>query len=231
MAARKTAVEAPAPNHTQTDSGLGVADMGIPVMSIVSKTSKTFELGLAKFGDICIGLNSEDPDTEVVYTKGSEPVEFYVAAPVESWYAMKFGKGDGRWDIDGTPRELYNGEMSVSPMPPEAEKNYRYTLLVPAYSTMFPVHFYVRGTAARAMTGLVNKLRLHEAQGGAAHALAFTMGTTLKTGDTNSWYVPAVSLAEPKPESAQIAAELWSELAPVTQPQITAGESTDAPTF
>lgn len=230
MAARK---EAPEAAVTPLDMGLSGSDMGPPIMSIVHTSSKQFAAGLAKFGDVVIGLNADDPDTEVIYSNqgGDAAFPFYVVGRVEKWYAMKFGQGDGRWDIDGTPRMLGDGSMS-KPMPPNAELNYRYTLLVPSYSTAMPVHFYVKGTAERAMKGMVNKLVMAASKGIGPFSMAFTMATVKKQAGTNSWFVPDVALAEPDEKLVAIGSQLFAELAPVRQPQLAAGDdATDAPTF
>lgn len=226
MATKKEApVEA-----TQYNTGLSGTDMGIPVMSIVHNQSDIFAAGLAKFGDIVIGANSKDPETQVVYSPhiaGADPLELYIVAPVEKWYAMPYGKGDDTYDVDGTPRMMWTGEMSRSPMPREAQINYRYTVLVPSYSMEMPVYWYIKGAAVRALTTLVNRIVTNAKTGAGPFSLAFSVTTKKIEGQKGAFYLPVVTASEPDPTAVEAGEEFYAQLWAPSQPAITAGAAAD----
>ncbi len=220
---------------TQYDTGLAGTDMGIPVLSIVHNQSDIFAAGLAKFGDIVVGANSKDPETQVVYSPHggddaylNNPLAVYIVAPVEKWYAMPYGKGDDTYDFDGTPRVMWTGETSRSPMPREAQINYRYTLLVPSYSSEMPVHWYVKGSAVRALVPLVNRVVSSAKKGIGPFALAFTITTKKVEGQKGAFYVPVIAAAEPDSAAVETGATFYAQLSAPKQAALPAPVDSDA---
>lgn len=208
MADRKTAVAEP------IDLGLSANDMGVPVLSIVHTSSAAFKNGVAKFGDIIISEGDDESDIHVAYAQGSDPLRCYVVGPVSKWLAPKFGQGEpgDRWDVDDTTA------------PPTAQLVMRYTLLVPSYSTIMPVHYYARSSAIGSFKPLVNKIALSALDGIAPYNLAFDLTTSKRSGSLGDWYVPVPRLAEAKPEEIEVGKGLFEQIAAPRQSQIEAGD-------
>lgn len=221
--AKKTAADVAAPAGPPIDIGLGAGDMGILVMSVAhsSRAQVIDEDSPVKFGDIVLGSSADDSDAEILFSKYGEPLRFYVVAPVEKWYAPAF-KDKDKYQGEGVKNRWDIGDPGT---PPGAETNYRYTLLVPSHSVTVPVHFYVRGTAERAMKLLVNKHIAAAAAGVYPYTFCWGMTTVRNTGKGNTWFTPSLQLVEPDEGEVACAKALWEALTVPAAKQLASGSS------
>lgn len=223
MAARKTAApEAPEP--TPIDIGVDASDLGIPVLAVVHTQSNAFTAEKAKFGDLIISEGGEDGEVTVMYSNadGDEPLRCYMVGRLEKWLMPKFGEGD-----QGERYEL--GDPSA---PAYCQEVHRYTLLVPSYSTIMPVHFYTRSSSLGTMRPLLNQLKLAATEGIPPYRLAFSMKTTRRPGGPGKgpYFVPIPQLVEGDPIEIEAGGSLYEQFKRPTQPQL-AATATAAPKF
>lgn len=227
--AKKTSADVAAPAGPPIDMGLDASDMGILVMSFAhsSRACVTDDDNQIKFGDVVIGASADDPDTEILLSKkATTPLRFYVAAPVRKWYAPAF-KDKDKYNGEGVKNRWDIGDEDV---PPGAELNYCYTLLVPEHSLIMPVHYYVRGTAERAMKPLVNKIRAAALGGVFPYTFCWGLLPHYNTGKGNSWYTPMISLEEPDEAEVAAAKAVWDSITAPARKALEAGDGGE-PTF
>lgn len=211
MAARKAAVAEP--EAAPYDMGLTSEDVTLPRMRVVGKLAKLVEADIAKAGDIAIGQNAEDEDSIIVPKPGG--VRFYVLK-MHANYACKFGGPQGQWE-EGDPE-----------MPPEAKRQYNYTLYVPDHDTLLPVLYTTSGTAAREGRK-INGVLLKHIVSGAPYELCFEITTKTNTAGTNSWPGPVFNLAKPDPAEVEAAKAMHDSIVGSGRAQLEAGA--DAPGF
>ncbi len=219
MAARKTAVPEPeAPVAAQPyDMGFDAQDVTLPRMRVVGKQAKLVDLDIARPGAIAIGNGADDEDSLLFADalKG-EGVRFYVLA-IRVNYACGFDGPKGTWN-EGDPE-----------MPPDAKRQYNYTLYVPAFDNILPVLYTAGGTAAREARGINTKLAKH-VMAGAPYELCFEMTTRINTSGTNSWPGPVFKLV--KPDEAEIAlAKSMHDAVVGSRRQLAASSADSGPSF
>lgn len=219
MAARKTPVEAP--DVTPYDLGLGGEDVQLPRLRVVGKLSKLVELEVAKSGDIAIGADAEDTESEIIQTlNGKESIRLYVLN-IHTNYACGYAASQSNPALAGTWEE---GDPS---MPPEARRQYNYTMCIPAHSTILPVVYTASSTAAREGRKINTKLTTEAMAGKAPYETAFTMTTKINTGGNHSWPGPVFALAEPVADEVKVAARMHDDMGfGVSRTQL--AETTDA---
>lgn len=201
MASRKEAVE-----PTPYDMGFGSEDVQLPRLRVVGKLSKLVELDVAKSGNIAIGADAEDTESDIIDAlNGKQPLRIYVLA-MRANYACGFGAVQQNPQLAGTWDE---GDPS---MPPEAKRQYNYTLFVPEHSTILPVVYTASSTAAREGRKVNSKLQVEALAGRAPYETCFEMSTKVNTAGNNSWPGPDFKLAEAKPEEVATAKRMHDEM-------------------
>lgn len=219
MAERRTkpetdeATEAPA----SYDMGFSADDLTLPRMRVVGKDARLVELNVAKGGDIAIGNDAEDEDSTVYEAPGG--VKFYVIT-WRSNFACGFNGPKGSWE-EGDPE-----------MPPDAKKQYHYTLFVPGFDTILPVLHTANGSAAKVWRSVNTALAKYSMQG-APYEVAFELRTKTNTANINgqqkSWPGPVVVRAEADESEVAIAKGMHDSIVGPGRRQIESGG--DAPTF
>lgn len=207
MSSRKEPVAAP-----QYDTGLTAEDVTLDRLRVVGKLAKLVELDIAKAGDIAIGAGAEDEESNIVYRKGdAKGVRFYVLK-IHPNYACGFNGPQGQWE-EGDPE-----------MPPEAKRQYNYTLFVPEHDTVLPVLATFSGTAAREARKVNKAIAVH-CIAGAPYELCFELTTVIRVAGTNSWPGPVFALAEPDADEVAAAKAMHDQIVGPPRQQIAAGDS------
>lgn len=204
MPARKNPVETPEP--TPYDLGLGGEDVQLPRLRVVGKLSKLVDLEVAKSGDIAIGADAEDEESDIISAlNGKESIRLYVLK-IHSNYACSYKAVQDNPALAGTWEE---GDPS---MPPEAKRQYNYTMCIPQHSTILPVVYTASSTAAREGRKVNTKLTTEAMAGKAPYETAFTLTTKINTGGNHSWPGPVFALAEPVASEVEIAQRMHDDM-------------------
>lgn len=214
MPARKAAPEEPTPYQT----GLSGKDFQMPRMRVVGRQAKLVEAGVAKPGNIAIGADAEDAESVLFDAlNGKEPVRFYVLK-VHPNYATKFGGTPGVWE-EGDPE-----------MPDDAQRQYNYTMYVPAISDVIPVIYTASSTAAGEGKRKVNtRIGVDAVEGKPPYTRAFEMTTKINTRGQNSWPGPVIVLVEPVASEVAIAKEMHDSIVGPPRQSIGTGDVADKP--
>ena len=93
MAAKRTAVKDEAPAPTGYNMGFDASDLTLPRLRVVGKDARLVELEVAKAGDIAIGSDAEDQDSNVFPNPGN--VTVYILGEPHVNYACGFNGPDG----------------------------------------------------------------------------------------------------------------------------------------
>ena len=195
MPPRKSAVAEPEP----VNLGYSPEDVQLPRLSVIGKLSKLIDTGLVKPGNIAIGADSEDEDSQVFDAlNGTEPVRLYVLN-MHANYACSFKDKEADPDLNGL------WEEGDEDMPPEAKRQFNYTLFIPDHSTVLPVKYTCAATAAREGRKVNSKLATAAIGGKQTYESCFAMSTKIYTGGKFSWPGPVFSLAEAVPSEVAAA--------------------------
>lgn len=218
MAPRKTAVpepEAPVPYQL----GISGEDVQMPRLRVVGKLSKLVELDVAKSGDLAIGADAEDEDSQIIHAlNGKESLRIYVIR-IHANYACGFAA------VQNNPQLAGQWEEGDPECPPEAKRQYNYTLYCPEVSDTLPVVYTASGTAAREARNKINtKLATDAIGGGAPYERCFSFTTKINTAGQNSWPGPVFSLTEPDPAEVAKAKEMHDSIVGPARTQISDGE-------
>lgn len=195
MAARKNDV--PTPEAAPIDLGLGAEDVQLPRLSVIGKLSKLPDtLRDVRPGNIAIGMDAEDADSQVFDAmNGKEPVRLYVLN-IHANYACSFKDKEANPDLAGIWEE---GDMD---MPPEAKRQFNYTLFVPSHSTILPVKYTASSTAAKEARKVNSKLQTEALGGRMPFETCFDMTTVMRSGGSFTWPGPAFALG--KADAAEV---------------------------
>lgn len=217
MAARKTAVpaeEQPAPVYNM---GLDVRDMKMPRLRVVGRQAKAIDLNIAKAGDLMIGQDAEDDESQIIHAlNGKESLRIYVLK-IHPNYACKFGGPQGQWE-EGDPE-----------MPADAKRQYNLTLFVPEHSAIMPVTYTGSGSAAGVVRGIATKLQVAGLGGVPPYETCWEMTTVINTGGTNSWPGPVFAKAEADAAEVAIAKGMHDGIVGSGQAQLASGDDTSKP--
>lgn len=225
MAGRKAAPEDVVDVEEVVDAGssftgLDSRDVTPSRIRVIGKQADILEIiDTARPGMLMIGEDSTDEDAEIIPAlDGKGGIRFYVLG-VHANYACGFNGPKGQWE-EGDPS-----------MPPDAKRQYTYTVYAPDHDTDMPLVYTAGGTAAKEARKVNKKLGRHELQGGDGIELCFEISTTIRTGGTNSWPGPVFKLVESTPD--EVAAAKAMRAAVVRRPvaQLTAGTDADTPGF
>lgn len=214
-ATRKDPIDTPEP--AAYNMGLDLQDMKMPRLRVVGNQAKAFLAGIAKPGDLMIGADAEDEDSQVVSAlNAKETLRIYVLK-VHANYACKFGGPQGQW------------EEGDADMPPEAKRQYNLTLFVPSHSTVLPVTYTAGGSAAGVVRKVNTRLQVEGLDGHPPYEIAYAISTVINTSGTNTWPGPVFARTEAVKSEVAAAKAMHDALVAPQRAAISAGvESANA---
>lgn len=216
MAARRETIEPESAPSQSYDLGLGLDDISLPRLRIVGRQAKLVELEVAKPGDIAIGQGADDEDSTIVFERGGDKgVRVYVLK-IHANYACGFDGPNGSWE-EGDPE-----------MPPDAKRQFNYTLYVPSYDDTLPVLYTASGGAAGvARRGLNTALGTHCISGHVTD-LCFELTSKMNPHTKGAYPGPVWKLAQPDADEVKAARAMHDS---VVGPERRALESGEEPGF
>ncbi len=225
MAARKAAPQDDVVDAVEVGStgghhtGLDARDITLSRIRVVGKQADILDIrDDARPGMLMVGEDSTDEDATLVKAlDGAGGIRFYVLK-VHANYACGFNGPKGQWE-EGDPS-----------MPPDAKRQYTYTLFCPDHDDTLPILYTAGGTAAREARKVNKKLAVAGISGDPVE-LCFEISTTIRTGGTNSWPGPVFKLVESVPAEVAAAKAMRDTVVGPPRAQLTAGSDADTPGF
>jgi hypothetical protein len=218
MAARKTAVDTP-DQPAAYNLGLSLEDMKMPRLRVVGRQAKAVELDIAKAGDLMIGADAEDEESQIVKALNAKETLRVHILKIHANYACKFGGPQGQWE-EGDPE-----------MPADAKRQYNLTLFVPDHSEILPVTYTASGSAAGVVRKVITKLQVAGLGGHPPYEFAYDVSTVINTSGTNSWPGPVFSLAEADADHVAAAQAMHDSVVAPPRAALASGDDSDKPSL